>query len=255
LRVVGKLCSFNNFLKVSTILYLNFMEWYSDDRTIGLYGSTHLPQEVPEVERFLHRLDPMLVMVETDDEKGTRPDMQTAIDFARSKQRQVAYIGFNIGDVVRELGRTYPLHTAIHFGIITCHEQIQNVASEEDLRGRVQFVLYNVVEDMNPTQKIKILQEAIVYMDRHIAETWKERERFGTQQFMQEAKRGIEEREVEEPISGFRQYSEEFDRYTAEKLWGNISTALGYPLNPKGIIVGQWHFPHMQQRLHYFTRS
>lgn len=115
--------------------------------------------------------------------------------------------------------------------------------------------MYNVTEDINPPQKTRLLQEAISHMDRYIAELWKEREQYSSSKAMQEMKRGIEQKEVQETIAGFRQYHEEFQQYTCERIWENTRGAMGHALNPKGIIVGQWHFPYIQQRLHDFAHN
>lgn len=233
------------------------MEWFTKDRTIGLYGSTHLLAEVSEVERFLAALDPMMVAVEVHETETPNPDMQVAIDFANARKRQVAYIGYSTIELVLDLGRKHPLHTAYWFGITTCNQGLETAASKEALGQTAHTVLYNVVETINPPEKSDVLKEAIAHVDIYIEQLWPERERAVTE-LVSKVKARIEQREAEEPIDGFGRYMEIFQHYTDGKIWNNTERAIEYAraarLIPAGVVAGQWHFPCMKERLEAFTR-
>ena len=190
------------------------MEWFSEDGSIGMYGSTHLGAEVTEVERFLSALNPMIVMAEVHCTEKPNPDMQVAIDFARNRGRQVEYIGYSNVELAQELGIKHPMQTVYWFGITTCNQEFQNAASKEALRRTASLVLYNVLEliKINPALKADIFRNAISYVDSYIKRLWGDREAANTQQYVAHVTRGIEERVVEEPMDGFRQYIEKFQQ-------------------------------------------
>lgn len=102
---------------------------------IGIYGSSHMSDEIPHLGEFLDSLSPATLYLEIlqgNTQSDVMPDMDFSIGYAARSKIPITPVGYSPQDVYKKLGPRHPVAVSIDIAFKLLGEACEGIARVQD---------------------------------------------------------------------------------------------------------------------------